>query len=155
MMDYVELISVSLIDCITFINKLSNFTYIIYTEIGQLYAIAGNSHKVNLCQYVKEYSLMSITEKRGIAGAYKKGCACEVSRQLNQYSLHFNKMNIYYFRSICALEMEVVNHHQTVVNGHPTTIVILTMVFVFQQKLSATVRFTKQINAAGKRAPII
>ena len=80
----------SIIDCI-FINKLSNITLFIYTEIGQLYAIAGNSQKVNLCQYVKEYSHMSITEKRGIAGAYKKGCACEVSRQPRQYSFNFNK----------------------------------------------------------------
>lgn len=48
-------------------------------EIGQLYAIAGNSQKVGLCQYIKEYSKMSQVEKRGIAGAYKKGCGCEVS----------------------------------------------------------------------------
>lgn len=49
------------------------------SEIGQLYAIAGNSQKVGLCQYIKEYSKMSQVEKRGIAGAYKKGCGCEVS----------------------------------------------------------------------------
>lgn len=48
------------------------------TEIGQLYAIAGNSQKVGLCQYIKEYSKMTQVEKRGIAGAYKKGCGCEV-----------------------------------------------------------------------------
>lgn len=51
-------------------------------EIGQLYAIAGNSQKVGLCQYIKEYSKMTQVEKRGIAGAYKKGCGCEVSKFL-------------------------------------------------------------------------
>ncbi len=55
------------------------FYNLLRTEIGQLYAIAGNSQKVGLCQYVKEYSKMTQVEKRGIAGAYKKGCACEVS----------------------------------------------------------------------------
>lgn len=50
----------------------------LFIEIGQLYAIAGNSQKVGLCQYVKEYSKMTQVEKRGIAGAYKKGCGCEV-----------------------------------------------------------------------------
>lgn len=34
---------------------------------------------------------MSITEKRGIAGAYKKGCACEVSRQPRQILISFQK----------------------------------------------------------------
>lgn len=52
-------------------------------KIGQLYAIAGNSQKVGLCQYIKEYSNMSQVEKRGIAGAYKKGCGCEISLCLN------------------------------------------------------------------------
>lgn len=50
------------------------------TEIGQLYAIAGSSQKVGLCQYIKEYSKMTQVEKRGIAGAYKKGCGCEVRK---------------------------------------------------------------------------
>lgn len=53
---------------------------LIPAEIGQLYAIAGNSQKVGLCQYIKEYAKMSQVEKRGIAGAYKKGCGCEVSQ---------------------------------------------------------------------------
>ena len=80
---------------------------------------------------------MSITEKRGIAGAYKKGCPCEV-RRLNNL-LKNDNLNISFFRSICALVMEVVNRHQAVVNGLHITIVILIMVFVFQVKLFAIV----------------
>ncbi|CAG9807051.1 unnamed protein product [Chironomus riparius] len=52
-------------------------------KIGQLYAIAGNSQKIGLCQYVKEYSKMTQVEKRGIAGAYKKGCGCEINLCVN------------------------------------------------------------------------
>ncbi|KAG5672642.1 hypothetical protein PVAND_002755 [Polypedilum vanderplanki] len=52
-------------------------------KIGQLYAIAGNSQKVGLCQYIKEYSKMTQVEKRGIAGAYKKGCGCEINLCMN------------------------------------------------------------------------
>lgn len=55
-------------------------------KIGQLYAIAGNSQKVGLCQYIKEYSKMSQVEKRGIAGAYKKGCGCEINLCMNNRS---------------------------------------------------------------------
>lgn len=47
--------------------------------VGKLYLIAGKSSKLSLCNYVKEYSQMSIVERRGFSGAYKKGCACEVS----------------------------------------------------------------------------
>lgn len=61
-----------------FILLTFNFISLLFIEIGQLYAIAGNSQKVGLCQYVKEYSKMTQVEKRGIAGAYKKGCGCEV-----------------------------------------------------------------------------
>lgn len=50
-------------------------------KVGKLYLIAGNSQKINICNYVKEYSEMTIVEKRGFAGAYKKGCACEVSER--------------------------------------------------------------------------
>lgn len=52
-------------------------------KIGQLYAIAGNSQKVGLCQYIKEYSQMTQVEKRGIAGAYKKGCTCDINLCMN------------------------------------------------------------------------
>jgi Tissue inhibitor of metalloproteinase len=90
MMDYVESISVSHPSFSTF-NKIKlkrtsiinvnsfDILFTFSTEIGQLYAIAGNSQKVGLCQYIKEYNKMSQVEKRGIAGAYKKGCGCEVS----------------------------------------------------------------------------
>jgi metalloproteinase inhibitor 3 len=47
-------------------------------KIGQLYAIAGRSASVGLCDYIKEYSKLTMVEKRGIAGGYKRGCACEV-----------------------------------------------------------------------------
>lgn len=52
-------------------------------KIGQLYAIAGNSQKVGLCQYIKEYDKMTHVEKRGMAGAYKKGCGCEINLCMN------------------------------------------------------------------------
>ena len=77
MMDCVASISVSPKNLNKF--QFDLFYNLLRTEIGQLYAIAGNSQKVGLCQYVKEYSKMTQVEKRGIAGAYKKGCACEVS----------------------------------------------------------------------------
>lgn len=50
----------------------------IQLEVGQLYAIAGNGNHLNTCSFVKKYSALSIVEKRGLAGGYKKGCHCEV-----------------------------------------------------------------------------
>ena len=47
-------------------------------KVGQLYALIGNSEHIGLCNYVKEYPRLSIVEKRGIAGAYRKGCGCQV-----------------------------------------------------------------------------
>lgn len=47
-------------------------------KIGQLYALIGNSQHIGLCNYVREYSRLTIVEKRGIAGAYRKGCGCQV-----------------------------------------------------------------------------
>lgn len=47
-------------------------------KIGKLYLIAGNSQNINICSFVKEYSQMTIVERRGFAGAYKKGCSCDV-----------------------------------------------------------------------------
>lgn len=49
-------------------------------KIGKLYLVAGNSRNINICNYVKEYSDMTIVERRGFAGAYKKGCSCTVSK---------------------------------------------------------------------------
>lgn len=87
-MDYVALTSVSSQSFSAFDDSLIRFITIFarQIEIGQLYAIAGNSQKVGLCQYIKEYSKMSTVEKRGIAGAYKKGCSCEVSSKACQKS---------------------------------------------------------------------
>lgn len=53
-------------------------------KVGKLYLIAGNTQNINICNYVKEYSQMTIVERRGFAGGYKKGCACEVSTQQQQ-----------------------------------------------------------------------
>lgn len=51
-------------------------------KIGKLYLIAGNSQHINICNYVKEYSEMTIVERRGFAGAYKKGCSCAVCKTI-------------------------------------------------------------------------
>lgn len=48
-------------------------------KVGKLYMIAANTEQIGICNYVKEYSQMSIVERRGFAGGYRKGCACEVS----------------------------------------------------------------------------
>lgn len=48
-------------------------------KVGKLYLIAASTARVGLCNYVKEYSKMTIVERRGFAGGYKKGCLCEVS----------------------------------------------------------------------------
>lgn len=47
-------------------------------KVGKLYLIAGNGAKIGVCDYAKEYSHMTIVERRGFAGGYKKGCPCEV-----------------------------------------------------------------------------
>lgn len=47
-------------------------------NVGKLYVIAGRNLEINLCNYVKEYSSMTLVERRGFAGAYKKGCSCRV-----------------------------------------------------------------------------
>lgn len=51
-------------------------------KIGKLYLIAGTSQNINICNFVKEYSEMTIVERRGFAGAYKKGCSCTVCELL-------------------------------------------------------------------------
>lgn len=48
-------------------------------KVGRLYLIAGRDAHIGLCNYVKEYSKMTIVERRGFAGGYKKGCPCKVS----------------------------------------------------------------------------
>lgn len=53
-------------------------------KLGKLYLIAGNSQHINICNFVKEYSELSIVERRGFAGGYKKGCNCQVSFASNR-----------------------------------------------------------------------
>lgn len=48
-------------------------------KVGKLYMIAADTQHIGICNYVKEYSQMSIVERRGFAGGYKKGCDCKVS----------------------------------------------------------------------------
>uniref|UniRef100_A0A1L8EDF8 Putative secreted metalloprotease n=1 Tax=Haematobia irritans TaxID=7368 RepID=A0A1L8EDF8_HAEIR len=47
-------------------------------ELGRLYVIAGRGNQLNSCQYYKEYKKMSIVERTGFTGAYKKGCSCRI-----------------------------------------------------------------------------
>jgi metalloproteinase inhibitor 3 len=54
-------------------------------KIGQLYLISGRDHNVNMCNFVKEYSKMTIVEKRGVAGGYAYGCSCEVKPSFSKY----------------------------------------------------------------------
>lgn len=51
-------------------------------NLGELYLIAGSSPNVGICNYVKQYSKMTLVEKRGVAGGYKKGCECKVSENI-------------------------------------------------------------------------
>uniref|UniRef100_A0A182VXP5 NTR domain-containing protein n=1 Tax=Anopheles minimus TaxID=112268 RepID=A0A182VXP5_9DIPT len=52
-------------------------------EPNKLYAIAANSEHVGLCDYVRPYSDLSIVEKRGLAGIYRKGCSCRINHCWN------------------------------------------------------------------------
>lgn len=47
-------------------------------NVGKLYLISARDIQLNICNYVKEYSKMTIVERRGFAGGYKKGCLCDV-----------------------------------------------------------------------------
>ncbi|XP_058468040.1 tissue inhibitor of metalloproteinase isoform X2 [Malaya genurostris] len=47
-------------------------------EVNQLYAIAAQDTHVGLCNYVRKYSELTIVEKRGLAGIYRKGCSCKI-----------------------------------------------------------------------------
>ncbi|XP_073817475.1 tissue inhibitor of metalloproteases [Musca autumnalis] len=48
-------------------------------QLGRLYVIASRGPQLNMCHYAKEYKKMSIIERTGFTGAYKKGCGCEIS----------------------------------------------------------------------------
>ncbi|XP_036224719.1 tissue inhibitor of metalloproteinase [Bactrocera oleae] len=56
-------------------------------DIGKLYVIAGRGPYLNSCSYVKEYQKMSVIERRGFAGAYRKGCKCSVQPCFGQSCL--------------------------------------------------------------------
>lgn len=45
---------------------------------NKLYAIAANTDHVGLCDFVRPYSDLTIVEKRGLAGIYRKGCKCQI-----------------------------------------------------------------------------
>ncbi|XP_061399232.1 tissue inhibitor of metalloproteinase-like [Musca vetustissima] len=48
-------------------------------QLGRLYVIAGRGDQLNMCHYAKEYKKMSIIERTGFTGAYKKGCGCQIT----------------------------------------------------------------------------
>lgn len=47
-------------------------------HIGKLYVIAGRSAHISLCSYARPYAHMTVVERRGFAGGYRKGCACDI-----------------------------------------------------------------------------
>lgn len=47
-------------------------------EVNQVYVIMGFSPRLSMCNFIKKYSDLTIVMRRGIAGGYKKGCACDV-----------------------------------------------------------------------------
>ncbi|XP_058838318.1 tissue inhibitor of metalloproteinase isoform X2 [Topomyia yanbarensis] len=47
-------------------------------EVNQLYTIAAQDIHVGLCSFVRKYSDLTIVEKRGLAGIYRKGCPCQI-----------------------------------------------------------------------------
>ncbi|XP_030370217.1 tissue inhibitor of metalloproteinase [Scaptodrosophila lebanonensis] len=47
-------------------------------QLGKVYIIAGRMPQLNLCSYFKEYAKMTITERHGFNGGYKKTCSCNV-----------------------------------------------------------------------------
>lgn len=47
-------------------------------RVGVPYIIMGNSARINTCTFIKQYAAATLVERRGIGGAYKKGCACDV-----------------------------------------------------------------------------
>ncbi|XP_055524866.1 tissue inhibitor of metalloproteinase isoform X2 [Wyeomyia smithii] len=50
----------------------------LHLEVNQLYAIAAQSMHVGLCSFVRKYSDLTMVEKRGLAGVYRKGCGCQI-----------------------------------------------------------------------------
>ncbi|XP_055618224.1 tissue inhibitor of metalloproteinase isoform X2 [Toxorhynchites rutilus septentrionalis] len=51
----------------------------LHLEANQLYAIAAKDVHIGLCNsFVRKYSDLTIVEKRGLAGIYRKGCPCTI-----------------------------------------------------------------------------
>lgn len=50
-------------------------------DAGRLYVIAGRGDRVSQCSYAEPYAGMSLVERRGFAGGYRKGCACRLAMQ--------------------------------------------------------------------------
>lgn len=71
-------------------------------QLGKLYVIAGQGAQLNLCNYVKEYQKMSIIERKGFSGVYRKACGCEVSKNINKKKENF-EAQFYNFSGICLL----------------------------------------------------
>lgn len=69
----------------------------VHLNVGSLYVISGKDNRISLCNnYVKEYSKMTIVERRGFAGGYKKGCLCEVSAWIIFFLFLWRKL-IFFF----------------------------------------------------------
>lgn len=60
------------------ITPPSDSTCGLQLEINQLYVIAAKDVHVGLCSFVRKYSDLTIVEKRGMAGIYRKGCPCMI-----------------------------------------------------------------------------
>lgn len=57
-------------------------------RIGKLYVIAGNSHQhINLCNFIQEYSELTVVQKRGLSGIYQHGCHCPVSMSNSSFPI--------------------------------------------------------------------
>jgi len=59
----------------------------VHLEIGKLYTIAGRGDHLSLCSYAKEYTKMSIIERRGFSGVYSKGCKCHIKNCFGTHCL--------------------------------------------------------------------
>lgn len=49
-------------------------------QLGRLYIIAGRMPQLNLCNYYKDYTKMTINERHGFSGGYSLGCNCTLNR---------------------------------------------------------------------------
>lgn len=70
------------------ITSASESTCGINLKNSTLYLIAANTAHIGLCDYAKEYSSMTLVERRGFAGGYKKGCLCDVRKKLSIFKFN-------------------------------------------------------------------